>query len=145
TLGQYQLGNGWNVGAGITYFLQALPQDPNIKEYDNQLELRPQLELAYKQQISETFAISHRYWSEFRYFEPEGEKLYYSNVRMRYKIELQYRPIKKITLKAYDEIFINIGKDVVYNVFDQNRIGASIQYMPTTNLGFEVGYFNWFQ
>lgn len=48
-------------------------------------------------------------------------------------------------LKAFDEILLNMGRKVVQNVFDQNRYGASIQYMPFDKLGFEVGYINWFQ
>jgi len=145
SLAQYQFENGWNFGGGFAYFLQAVPQDPHIKEYDNELELRPQLELAYKERFSEKFTVSHRYWSEFRYFKPQNDNIRYGNIRMRYKLEIQYRPITNVTFKIYDEVFVNIGKNIGYNVFDQNRIGASIQYMPVHNVGFELGYLNWFQ
>lgn len=145
TMAQYQLGKGWNVGAGFAYFRQALPQDAHKNVSYTQPEVRPQFELGYKQQLSIKFNLQHRYWTEFRFFKPENEDFQFGNYRMRYKLELQYVPTDKITLKAYDEIFINFGKNIVYNTFDQNRIGASIQYMPLNNLGFELGYINWFQ
>src|SRR5690606_16536898 len=74
-----------------------------------------------------------------------NDNIRYGNIRMRYKLEIQYRPITNVTFKIYDEVFVNIGKNIGYNVFDQNRIGASIQYMPVHNVGFELGYLNWFQ
>ena len=145
SMAQYQLGKGWNIGGGLTYFRQALPQDAHKEVTYTQPELRPQLEVDYKQQISEKFNIQHRYWSEMRNFKAENEDFKYSNVRMRYKLEFQYQPNKKTTLRAYEEIFINFGKNIVYNKFDQNRVGASVQYMPWNNFGFELGYINWFQ
>lgn len=145
TSAQYQLGKGWNVGTGLAYFLQALPQDAHKNVSNTQTEVRPQFELGYKQQLSRKFNLHHRYWTEFRYFKIEKEDLQFGNYRMRYKFELQYLPTDKITLKVYDEIFINLGKNIIYNTFDQNRIGTSIQYMPLKNLGFELGYINLFQ
>lgn len=145
TLLERTLGKGWNAGIGFAYFEQSLPQDPTIKDYSNQSELRPQLELAYKQPISEEFILHHRYWSDFRFFEQPNGSFKYGNNRTRYKLELRYAPTEKLTLKAFDEIHINIGGQIVQNTFDQNRYGASVQYMPIENFGFELGYINWFQ
>jgi hypothetical protein len=145
SMAQYHLGNGWNVGGGLTYFRQALPQDAHKSVAYTQPELRPQLEVGYKQSISEKFSIQHRYWAELRSFKAENEDFKYSNIRMRYKLEFQYQPTSKVTIKAYDEIFINFGENIVYNKFDQNRIGASVQYMPLKNFGFELGFINWYQ
>jgi hypothetical protein len=145
SMAQYQLGSGWNLGGGLTYFRQALPQDAHKEVTYTQPELRPFLEVGYKQSLSEKFNVQHRYWSEMRNFKPENEDFKYGNVRMRYKLEFQYQPTPKVTIKAYDEIFINFGENIVYNKFDQNRIGASVQYMPLKNLGFELGYINWYQ
>lgn len=145
TLVQYQLGNGWNVGAGLTYFQQSLPQDPKREIDYTQPEIRPNLEIAYRQTLSEKFSLQHRYWTEFRYIKPKNEDLQFGNMRMRYKLELQYLVKSNLTLKIYDEIFVNFGNNIVHNVFDQNRIGGSIQYMPTKHFGFELGYINWYQ
>ena len=145
TFAERKLGKTWNAGLGITYFQQSLPNDPEIKDYTNQLELRPQLEIAYLQTISDKIKLHHRYWSEFRFYEQSNGLFEYRNNRTRYKLELRYSPNPKVTLIAFDEIFINIGGKIVQNVFDQNRYGASVQYMPIKNLGLELGYFNWFQ
>ena len=103
------------------------------------------IELAYKQTLSEKFLVHHRFWSEFRFLASEPDSYTYANTRLRYKIELKYTPLKKVSLKAFDELFINAGNTIVNNVFDQNRIGSSIQFMPLDHLGFEIGYFNLFQ
>ena len=48
----------------------------------------------------------------------------------------------KIGLYAniYDEIFINFGKKVAYNIFDQNRWAANIGVKFNKNISVEVGY-----
>ena len=140
-----KLNNGWNTAIGFTYLRQSLPHDPFVKEITNTSELRPQIELGYKQKISDHFSTGHRYWSEFRFIEQTNNQLEFENIRMRYRLELQYLLSNKVTLKGFDEIFLNVGNKIVYNVFDQNRYGASVQYMPINNFGFEIGYFNWFQ
>jgi hypothetical protein len=145
TFVERNLGKGWNVGLGFTYFLQSLPHDPEITDFTNDLELRPQLETAYKQTISEKVIIHHRYWSEFRFFEQPNGTFEFGNNRTRYKFEIGYSLIPSVTLKVFDEIHINIGGKTVQNVFNQNRYGASVQYMPIENLGFEFGYLNWYQ
>ena len=144
TFTERKLGKGWSAGLGFTYLLQSLPHDPEITNYSNQIELRPQLEITYKQLISEKFTLSHRYWSEFRFFE-QTEGFEFGNTRMRYKLELKYAIIPKLSFIAFNEILINTGSKIGFNVFDQNRYGASIHYLPIENLGFELGYFNWFQ
>ncbi len=140
-----KLGKGWNAGLGFTYFLQSLPHDPVIADFTNQLELRPQIEIAQKQTISEKIIFHHRYWSEFRFFEQPNGSFEFGNNRTRYKFEIRYTPFQKLTLKAFDEIHVNIGGKIIQNVFDQNRCGGSVQYMTHENFGFEFGYFNWFQ
>ena len=140
-----KIGKGWNAGIGFSYFVQTLPHDPEITDIDNKSELRPHIEIANKQTIIEKLSIHHRFWSEFRIFEQADGSFDYGNTRLRYKLELRYTPIPELTLKAFDEIHINVGRNIVQNVFDQNRYGASVQYMPIENFGFELGYFNWFQ
>lgn len=146
TFVQRKLGKNWSTGLGFTYFQQSLPHNPEVTDYYNQSELRPQLELAAKQPLTTTLQLHHRYWAEFRYFETSyGSAYHYGNTRFRYKLELSYAPVSQLTLKAFDEIHVNIGNQIVQNVFDQNRYGGSIQYQPTKQLGFELGYLNWFQ
>ena len=140
-----KIGKGWSAAVGFAYFRQSLPHDPSIAITSNVSELRPLIELANRQIISKKLYIQHRYWSEFRFFEQTDGSFDYTNNRSRYKIELGYSPIEQLTLKAFNEIHLNFGKKIGFNVFDQNRYGASIQYMPLKTFGFELGYINWFQ
>ncbi len=145
TLLERKLGKDWNGGIGITSFLQSLPHDPEIQIIETKSELRPMLEFGYWSPITKKIGLHHRYWSEFRFFEQANRSFNFANNRTRFKLELRYAATPKINFKAFDEILLNIGGEVVQNVFEQNRYGASIQYMPFDKLGFEVGYINWFQ
>ncbi len=145
TLVDRKLGKGWNTAVGFVYFNHSLPNDPLLEISDNQGEFRPQLEVGYRQDISDKLSVSHRYWSEFRFLEQADGTFIMENNRSRYKLELRYQPVAKFSVQLYDEIFINIGGKIVQNVFDQNRYGTSVHYMPFKNLGFELGYINWFQ
>jgi hypothetical protein len=40
----------------------------------------------------------------------------------------------------YDEVFINFGKDVGYNIFDQNRLYGAVGYSVSPTLKVELGY-----
>ncbi|MBP0903269.1 DUF2490 domain-containing protein [Mariniflexile gromovii] len=139
------LGNGWIAGVGLTYSEQSLPNNPNISDTYNVAEIRPQAEIYNKQILTNSLNLEHRYWAEFRFFEQPDGSFEFSNSRMRYKLELQYNPVKKATVKVFDEILINVGSSITNNVFDQNRYGGSVQYMPSEDFGFELGYINWFQ
>jgi len=44
-----------------------------------------------------------------------------------------------------NELFINFGKNIVYNTFDQNRFFAGIGYQFTKNTNAQFGYMNVFQ
>ena len=64
--------------------------------------------------------------------------------RMRFMARLNF-PITtmgKIGLYAnvYDEIFINFGKKVAYNIFDQNRWAANVGIKFNKNVSLELGY-----
>lgn len=135
----------WQFAAGFTYFVQTSPQMQDADETNQHTELRPQLEIATKQKLHQKLSLVHRYWSEFRFFEDASGKFPFGNLRFRYLLELQYSPISKLTLKAFNEVHLNAGKNIVYNVFDQNRTGAGIKYMIVPEFGIDAGYFYWFQ
>ena len=130
---------------GFAYFVHSLPQDPEIQDFTNQSELRPSFEVANLNKLSEKFHLHHRYWTEFRFFQQPDNSYAYTNIRVRYKLELGYELSEKFSLLVFDELHINLGSKITYNIFDQNRIGASIMYSPVKNIGFEVMYINWFQ
>lgn len=43
---------------------------------------------------------------------------------------------------AYDEIFINFGRNIGYNLFDQNRLGATLGYWINKEMNLQLGYMN---
>lgn len=142
---QRNLSKGWNTSLGFAYFVHSLPQDPEIQDYTNQKEIRPSFEIANLNTLSEKFHLHHRYWTEFRFFQQPDNSYTYTNIRVRYKIELEYELSEKFSFLVFDELHINLGSKITYNVFDQNRFGASVMYSPVKNIGFEVMYINWFQ
>ena len=99
--------------------------------------------------------ISHRFRLEQRYV-----GLYYdgnNNVlknqwknfnRLRYRVRVAI-PFKGKTIDAkeqyfviHNEIFVGFGKDVGYNVFDQNRLNIGIGYKINKHAKIEAGYFS---
>lgn len=145
TLLERKLGKAWNVGGGFTYFQHSLPNNPDVEVVQKKLELRPQVEVIYQQSLAPKFSIQHRYWYEWRFFQNESKGFDHTSNRIRYRLELSYLPHPKITLKVFDEIHLHLSSKITPNVFDQNRVGGSIIYMPSPNYGIEVGYLNWFQ
>src|SRR5205085_7086158 len=69
----------------------------------------------------------------------------FSNIRFRYKLETHYSISSKFNVIAFDEIFINVGKKIINNTFDHNRLGLGLQFSLLKNLDLELTYINWFQ
>ena len=102
-----------------------------------------------------TFQINHRYrleqrWSEQMVLQNSGEyrkEGYNYNNRFRYRFMINY-PIKfkkensKFFLSVYDEVFINFGKNVRYNIFDQNRFYFALGYKFSESGNVQLGYLN---
>lgn len=98
--------------------------------------------------------MSHRFMLEQRwvgrYSRPELQKedeWTYTN-RFRYMYRLQI-PLKGNSISGktpyaaiYDEVFVSFGKNVGYNVFDQNRLGVLLGYQFSPFLRVEGGYLN---
>jgi hypothetical protein len=142
---QRKLGGGWDIALGFAFFIHSLPQEPEVEDYTNYGELRPSFEITNLQKISEKFHLHHRYWTELRYLQQPDDTYTFGTVRVRYKIELGYELSEKFSFLAFDEILLNLGSKVTYNVFDQNRYGVAAMYSPVKNIGFELMYINWFQ
>lgn len=95
-------------------------------------------------------AISHRYRLEQRWIETvalnEQNWTYFN--RMRYRvwmsIPLNKPAIEPQTLFAAvaNEAFVSFGKNVRYNVFDQNRFYTGLGYQATAALQVQAGYLN---
>lgn len=140
-----KLENGWGTTAGFALFLHTKSGNATYENEYVKPELRPHISFGYSQDLTHTISLKHRYQSEFRFSKTEAGSFEYSNNRSRYKLELKYQPTSAVSLAVFDEILLNIGKNVVQNVFDTNRYGIGFQYSPLANLGVELGYFNSFQ
>lgn len=142
--------DNWNASVGMTLFFQ----NPNNPESESQLtvpELRPDVGFNNKQKLG-FITINHRYKVEARFFhDTENGRLSggfrFSNIRLRYQLGLDIPLLKndKVVLKIKDEIMFNLGKKIVKNVFDQNRIYFALNYKINNSYAFELGYMNWFQ
>lgn len=143
----------WKASAGLTLFLQN-PQDPNSESKLTVPELRPDFGFSNKQKIS-FVTINHRYKAEARFFHntENGELVggyRFSNFRLRYQLGLDFPIWKqegkdKLFFKIKDEIMFNLGRKIVKNTFDQNRIYLAFNYKLSDSYAVELGYMNWFQ
>lgn len=131
--GYYTFENKLKLSAGFTqmgYF-----SGTSIYKY----EFRPYEELSFKSSFSQ-LTISHRFRLEERIFVPRQDAEKSSskafNYRFRYAVNFSF-PIarlsashqeRRLLFNVGDEIQINAGKQIVYNVFDKNRftIGPTV-------------------
>jgi len=90
--------------------------------------------------------LSHRYRLEQRMIGNAStgkfENGRYEN-RMRYMAKATINITKgthPIFAALYDEVFINFGKDVGYNIFDQNRLYGAVGFSISPAFKMELGY-----
>lgn len=141
----YNLSENTRVAAGIAhlgYFLS-----DNL----NRIEFRPYQEFLNNQSFGK-ISLTHRFRIEERYFRKVVNGKISSddnfNFRLRYSVSLSFtlfklsnsHPNKEVSLSVGDEIFLNVGKEVVYNVFDQNRILLGVIIQLKRNLKVEFTY-----
>ncbi|XVJ68018.1 MAG: DUF2490 domain-containing protein [Lacibacter sp.] len=76
---------------------------------------------------------------------------YTFNWRLRYNILSQFPLSKKrfapgtFSFVASNEVFVNFGKQIMYNYFDQNRFFAGFHYHVKKHDNLQFGYMNLFQ
>ncbi len=138
--------------------------DPNVKValgfahlgfYSNdklsRLEYRPFQEISLKQKYKNAEG-GHRLRVEERYIRSTGTEngpvTYDFSFRFRYRYLFTFplvslsstHPDKKLLFNVGDEIFINAGKKIVYNVFDQNRVLIGPTLKVNNHLAFNLLY-----
>jgi hypothetical protein len=76
---------------------------------------------------------------------------YNYSFRLRYNLSF-FIPLKGKEIVAKtpfiavaNELFLNVGKNVVYNTFDQNRLFVGVGYQFTSHLNAQLGYMNVYQ
>lgn len=144
----YVLGQNWDAGVGFAFF-KTWTADPASTSTLGVPELRPFQEFNNRQRFNKV-SLRHRFRIEERFFRKtaNGELAdgYNFNFRFRYMFSADYNIYtsankkQSVSLRAADEIMMNAGKNVVYNMLDQNRIYGGVIYQPVNNLGLELGY-----
>lgn len=91
-------------------------------------------------EIKETFlkkiVLINKIGLEYRDFKNSSPDYF----RFREKIGFKYELNSKWSLLTYDELFMNANDKNGNHIFDQNRIGLSVNFNAIKNLKFEVGY-----
>lgn len=139
----YEISPGITVAAGLGHWGTYSEAGVSLNE------VRPHQEISMKNPGK--LGLSQRIRIEERFLETTSrsdEQFSRFNWRFRYFIGISIPVVKEfgkqnqmaLQINVGDEIFINAGKDIVYNVFDQNRIllGPSFQLNP--ELTFSLTY-----
>ncbi len=147
----YKIATNLDFTAGFVnpWYWAPNPEGPNIDKVVPQYRLWQQAVLATP---FDHIGVFHQLRTEQRYrrhYEQGSPwKLTY---RFRYKLTI-YVPLnrrdlgpKAVFLSLYDEIFIQAGKSIVYNHFEDNRAFIGIGYNPTRKLQIQMGYMNTFR
>lgn len=150
-IARYGFKSGLTIGAGIVGSFN-FPNDPNAKTFLMTPELRACVDVTFQNRYGK-MTLNHRNVLENRFIHNassiELQDGYKYVFRYRYRLQADFLLFKKSshTLKLIlsDEMMLQIGKSIVYNIFDQNRASAAISYEPLIWLGFEAGYLHIFQ
>lgn len=150
---QHNLGHDWTAAGGASYVLTR-PGDPTSLSTLVIPEIRINQDLNYKQKFG-GFSFGHRYRMEERFIRRtmndtliEGHRFI---ERLSYTLSFEFNLLKSkdnfrsLAFKASNGIFINAGKHIVYNTFDQNRFYTGLNYQLYKNIAIEMGYINIFQ
>lgn len=143
---------GWEASAGFAGFFQS-PNNPYSELELVEPELRPHVEMAYKQKLNK-LTIDHRYRAEVRYFHrlnlgatDLADGYFFEGFRFRYRILASF-PIwklkenKLLKVVAGDELMVQAGKKVNYT-FDQNRLIAGLNFTFSQELNLDLTYQKW--
>ncbi|MBK0403361.1 DUF2490 domain-containing protein [Adhaeribacter sp. BT258] len=110
-------------------------------------EHRSYQQFFFKGNVS-SVSFQHRYRLEQRFIRLAGTEAFIYTNRFRYHVRAAH-PFKGKTIDdgefyvaAANEFFINFGKKVGNNIFDQNRASAVLGYRYSKALAFELGYLN---
>lgn len=148
----YYLNNDAKLTAGYAY-VNHFPSD-NHKNI-SQPEHRPWQQLQWhtrfqRLRLMQWFRLEERFRRKILNDDRLAEG-YSFNFRGRYNILSQFalgsEPFKPGTISFVlsDEVFINAGKQIVYNTFDQNRFFAGFAYYLNGHDNLQFGYMNVFQ
>ena len=146
---QYRLNNQVSFATGYAWIETYPYGDFPIAANGTFPERRIYEQAVIKQSLGK-LSMNHRFRVEQRWIgrraagtERQIEEWIFSN-RFRYLVRLQLPVVNTTQFNLYaaaaDEIFINAGKKVGINIFDQNRVHFLLGSSLNSHLGLEVGY-----
>jgi hypothetical protein len=118
-------------------------------------EHRPWQQIQW-QQNGPRIRLTHRLRFEQRFRRRLGNDRqlgegYAYNSRLRYNLQAAF-PLSRngfapggLSLVLNDEVHVNVGRNIMYNYFDQNRFFVGLGYQLGTQTSLQAGYMNLFQ
>ena len=112
-------------------------------------ELRTTLQiLHHHKNLGGRLTHSFRHWIEARYREPFNDNAFsFARYRMRYRLRYvlnkkEYAEQGMMYGYASNEVMVNYGSRIVYNMFSQNRIQLAVGYRIHNSTRIELRYMN---
>lgn len=147
----YEAFKDFTFANGIAYYLNT-PIDPDISKSFKVPEIRLNHDFKYSHDLR-SLELGHRIRMEERFIKKRlGDSLLSGSrfvERISYLLSLEYKlrdsKHHDLYLKLSDSVYMNAGKSMAHNTFDQNRFYAGLNYQLLKNLTVEVGYINLYQ
>lgn len=146
----YFIKDNLRVNLGYTFVSHFPAQGLNTTRYEH----RPWQQIWWNQKYSGLTTLQWlRFEQRFNEKVVADEKIdgYNYVFRVRYNFSF-FIPLKGKEMAAKtpfialgNELFLNLGDNVVYNTFDQNRLFAGMGYQFTSHLNAQLGYLNVYQ
>lgn len=120
----------------------------------SRIEHRPWQQLFIKQeyhkvQTIQILRLEERYNQEIVNDEATDNYIYTNRLRYSYLVLIPFTKSGIIPKKIFgvinDELFVNFGKNITYNTFDQNRFFVGFGYQIGKNSSVHLGYMNIYQ
>jgi hypothetical protein len=144
---QWQLTSGVRAGGGYTFNYVYPSGSSNGRFHTPEHRMFQQLQLSHS---AGDVALSHRYRFENRWLGQHDSTSREERItgwskrqRFRYQAKATLPLGARTYATAFDELFINLGANVRYNVLDQNRFAAGLGVRLTPTLRLETYYLNY--
>lgn len=118
------------------------PFTKNSKPFsENRIYQQAQIKNPYKKlELTQRYRLEQR-WIEKQKTDGSNDGIKYVN-RFRYMLRADIPLYKELYLGVYDELLVSFGKEVRYNMFDQNRFGLLIGYKFSKLFKVEGGFYS---
>lgn len=149
----YNLKPSWKFSLGLLYMEITEPQNPFEKRYSLQMpEFRPTIAVTTVKK-HRRFIYSQRLMAELRvlanfntYYQLTGDWQHFYRLRWRNVLAYKISKFKGgVNAGLFNEVMLNFGRQIVYNTFDQNRLGLFVKQKWNSHLAIRAQFFNWFQ